>query len=1503
MAAKRTDRVEAKFPLRGLSDLFSSSDQPELTTSEAVNVRSIDPKTGQVRGAQRSGQSKLTETRISESSVQALECVSYDVSPFQYTGQTPAVEWDVRLPGGAKALYVTTDLQEDIYVVSDDNRVYIYNSDGELSESVELDITADYDLASKLWVGLDRDFIVAAQHNSGITSSLIKMSTDEDGNFLRVWELTFSGAFVDFVVHGNLLYLAYNLNEDKQSYVDCHVGHLADNLHLAWSTPAVWPVAGIAVAANGDLVVSSAENSTRHDDTQTVLDEGEWPQQVVDWKLDNLDTDENDGRTDWRNRLFFHLDAAHLQLLNEQRVDSITNEFGSPYFDELTDDTVRKLGKSAYITFTVQHGGSAPGPRKYGYRRHGPKYALGAFGALPGLRFYPAGYETKAYWGDCNWGETLVEPNSKGTSLTSRPMTLSDYQAGGKTTADGSNPTQKGIIPSLPYTPWTLYLPARPIDTEKLMVLFTHCGGGDTTRPTSTAEEEGRGLNFTIYVNGKYNGGSDLVENHPGWTCIVFDAIFKDTGTPSQTEYCQYQYSDLSGTTVNPNHVINYTIHWHAQPFDSSANNVYKSFVRINGQGIRAFRAFTNRAVGSDTRIYGYSEYGTPPWNYAFPEGTIEGPSAFGRTIVGAPSVGATELWVNTFRNVDDVVGGLGSTTNERDRIVPFDTDNHVTGRVATTIGSSSPSDGGGTYIVEAFHGFVGEIIVMLGTHPSSPLPGTYHTEAGLGFGTYALYPQVSHDDNDDEAVLADYTGTAPDVDPDGASGADVAIDTDEPGYGWSAGTSFVNRPTVSFSSLTTEVEAIEGYLAHKWGWSNALRVANTSRRANCDGLWDGHPYAGDGNFPTAEPTASPSNPVSSLAYTLTHPSSCLLRYNGANGRAIYAASLGGTGAGVAVDSEGHMISVGPVAAESPGEENVAIRKIIHQGTEYSTEESDGAWAIRFEAQESTVDLPAQSEMQSSGKSARLVIDDNDDVHWAVESDLQNVTYRKYDGESGIHLYASALGQVGGFVRTGNSVALPPDKPKYQAVDPPVGPEFVYVATDDGDSLTEKQLRKLRVVAFDANLSAGPVAKAVKTVAVAGGTISSVDMNGNVSVVSESALDAFAPYISSAVLYSKVYFTDGITYKVYDPELDTVSELISTGSGTPPKRARLMAAWRGRLILARTTDDAHNWYMSAVGDTENWDLFPPVIKATQAIAGNTAPAGKSQDIINALAPITDDLLVIGGDRSIARLTGDPMLGGQMDLISDSTGMGFGASWCKDPLGNLYFFGTEGGVYAMAPNGPPQKISSASIDRRLREINTSIRRIEMVWNAHDNGLHLFQMPYGGAGGIAEFYFWELPTNSWWQDSVLSSDVMPSASAVYDGFDSNDKKVLLGGNDGYLRIWDHDAISDDGHAVASKVLIGPIGSKELETEVRITRFRATLASEQNGAAYELHVGDNPEENRLVSKGLLASGANGTSTLRVRGNNVWIRLMNNAVNERWAVEKMSFAVYPAGRRRVRS
>ena len=129
------------------------------------------------------------------------------------------------------------------------------------------------------------------------------------------------------------------------------------------------------------------------------------------------------------------------------------------------------------------------------------------------------------------------------------------------------------------------------------------------------------------------------------------------------------------------------------------------------------------------------------------------------------------------------------------------------------------------------------------------------------------------------------------------------------------------------------------------------------------------------------------------------------------------------------------------------------------------------------------------------------------------------------------------------------------------------------------------------------------------------------------------------------------------------------------------------------------------------------------------------------------------------------------------------------------------------------------------------------------------------------------------------------------------------MLLGGNDGYLRVWDQDAVNDDGHAVRSNVLIGPVGAQELETEVRITRFMATLASEQNGISYQLYVGDNPEDKNLVSTGGLTSGANGFSTLRARGNNVWIRLKNNALNERWAMEKMSFVAYPAGRRRVRS
>ena len=224
-----------------------------------------------------------------------------------------------------------------------------------------------------------------------------------------------------------------------------------------------------------------------------------------------------------------------------------------------------------------------------------------------------------------------------------------------------------------------------------------------------------------------------------------------------------------------------------------------------------------------------------------------------------------------------------------------------------------------------------------------------------------------------------------------------------------------------------------------------------------------------------------------------------------------------------------------------------------------------------------------------------------------------------------------------------------------------------------------------------------------------------------------------APHVATAVFRNKVYLTDGRSYKVYDAKGNKVEDLVSEDAGEIPKRGRLMVAWDNRLIIARTADSDHNWYMSKKGEPTKWDVFPPIWTVLDAVSGDSDRGpGQSPDIINSLIPWSDDLLLMGGDHTIQRMTGNPLAGGQIDLISDQTGISFGSPWAKDPEGVLYFFGSRGGVYAYAPGQQVQRITLNSIDHELQDVNLGTYRVGMSWSYREDGLYVFQLPYGTGG---------------------------------------------------------------------------------------------------------------------------------------------------------------------------
>jgi len=228
------------------------------------------------------------------------------------------------------------------------------------------------------------------------------------------------------------------------------------------------------------------------------------------------------------------------------------------------------------------------------------------------------------------------------------------------------------------------------------------------------------------------------------------------------------------------------------------------------------------------------------------------------------------------------------------------------------------------------------------------------------------------------------------------------------------------------------------------------------------------------------------------------------------------------------------------------------------------------------------------------------------------------------------------------------------------------------------------------------------------------------------------SLSSSAPFIFSAEMFGKLYYVDGVSYKIWDGATNTTSDWTPTAGSLPgtdgTKVPRLIESWRGRIVLSGFKDDPHNWFMSKLGDPLDWDYGPDTTTETQAVAGNQGTVGKIGDVIQCMIPYSSDEMIIGCDHSIWVLAGDPQAGGRIDLISDAIGMAFGRPWCKDGAGNVYFFSSRGEVYSMSgPDAQPVNISEQTVSPLLKTIDLSSTLVRLVYNEDLLGFNLFLSP--------------------------------------------------------------------------------------------------------------------------------------------------------------------------------
>lgn len=445
-------------------------------------------------------------------------------------------------------------------------------------------------------------------------------------------------------------------------------------------------------------------------------------------------------------------------------------------------------------------------------------------------------------------------------------------------------------------------------------------------------------------------------------------------------------------------------------------------------------------------------------------------------------------------------------------------------------------------------------------------------------------------------------------------------------------------------------------------------------------------------------------------------------------------------------------------------------------------------------------------------------------------------------------------------------------------------------------------------------ISAGVSSASVRNlvgVGVAGGTVKTFTRNGSYTAVTAGAgaLSSTTPFIGSAILFNQIFYADGVHMKCYDQATNAMVAMVADfgslpvdGSGNYP---RLVVSWRGRMCWSGLLGDPQNWFFSRQFDPLDYDYNPNVItraNAQQAVAGNNCEAGLVPDIVNSMIPYSDDVLIFLCDHSIWQMTGDPAAGGQIDRISDIVGGCFGTPWCKDAYGTVYFFGSRGGIYAMKPapgaTAAPVRVTLDSIDSDLLDVDLSANIIRMVWDDRFQHVMIYITPV--AGGSTTNWAYDIRNNAFWKDQFSNASHNATAVHQMDGDSPDDRVVILGGQDGAIRFLDKDAEDDDGIAISSYVILGPIQSNS--GRIRLKELRPVLGLNSDPVTMEMFVGNSAEEAFNVDEPMLEAtiypGRGPAIRSGAVGQCLFLKLSNKSIKESWQYESIHAWFDPLGR-----
>jgi hypothetical protein len=340
------------------------------------------------------------------------------------------------------------------------------------------------------------------------------------------------------------------------------------------------------------------------------------------------------------------------------------------------------------------------------------------------------------------------------------------------------------------------------------------------------------------------------------------------------------------------------------------------------------------------------------------------------------------------------------------------------------------------------------------------------------------------------------------------------------------------------------------------------------------------------------------------------------------------------------------------------------------------------------------------------------------------------------------------------------------------------------------------------------------------------------------------------------------------------------------------------------LYLARQALNPAAWFKSRSLNPLDWG-FAAIPFATSPVAGSGFDGGEVGDAVNALIPFSDDYLIFGCASSLFVLEGDPNFGGRISLVAPRTGILGARAWVFDAAGSLYFLGSSGLFFMARGTFSPKNISDTKLDELLGRVNPSTLDIEMAFDEVDQIVHIFLRPSDGST-IGEHVIFEVRSGAFWTDKYPLV-VGPTSTTVASGDpDPENRRVWLGGTDGYVRRFDSTTVDDDGSAGAEAMecivrypaLEAPGGMKQ----IMLNELHAFGADGNDPVTWNLYAGFSPEEvNRQATPTRTGTwfvdgqpdGFQTPQRVRMRGGAIQYEITQNTLGDDFVFERFVLMV----------